>query len=213
MDRRQKKTREAIFGAFEELLKSEVYSRITVQQIIDRADIGRTTFYAHFETKDDLLKSLCSEIFDHVFSEELNKERTHDFSQLRGARARLTHILYHLREHMAYLPGLLSEESGQAFMGPFKAYLAEMFAHALPCAPSVPRDYMLNHMVCDFAETVRWWAKHSRYSPEEVSGFFFATIPAPGEDCEETPSANGAFPNFLPKEMEKRENQSKMQKF
>jgi hypothetical protein len=39
----------------------------------------------------------------------------------------------------------------------------------------VPRDYLLNLMVCDFAETVRWWMKHDEYSPEDISKFFFST--------------------------------------
>ena len=80
MDRRQRKTREAIYRAFTALLKKEPYAKITVQQIIDLADVGRTTFYTHFETKDALLESFCAEIFEHVFSEELNKEKNHDFS-------------------------------------------------------------------------------------------------------------------------------------
>ena len=58
MDRRQRKSRQAIFRAFTELLKKENYSKITVQQIIDLADVGRTTFYTHFETKDALLRIL-----------------------------------------------------------------------------------------------------------------------------------------------------------
>ena len=48
-----------------------------MQQIIDLADVGRTTFYTHFETKDALLESFCAEIFEHVFSEELDKEKTY----------------------------------------------------------------------------------------------------------------------------------------
>ena len=85
MDRRQKKTRQAVYDAFTRLLEKKSYSSITVQEIIDEADIGRSTFYAHFETKDELLRALCTEIFEHVFSEDLKKEKTHDFSHSDGA--------------------------------------------------------------------------------------------------------------------------------
>lgn len=179
MDRRQKKTRTAVFQAFTSLLERKAYSHISVQEIIDEANIGRSTFYSHFETKDELLKALCTEIFEHVFSDELTQEKTHDFSTgKKDIKAELTHILYHIKDSRSYIRGILACESGEMFMRYFKAYLERVFTHELnKHKQDVPQEYMLNHMVCDFAETVRWWMGHEQYSPEEISRFFFSTTP------------------------------------
>ena len=179
MDRRQRRTRQAVFQAFTRLLERKPYSGISVQEIIDEADIGRSTFYSHFETKDELLKALCAEIFDHVFSEHLTREGSHDFSEERqDPRSEITHILYHLRDSRAYIRGILSCDSGEIFMQYFKQRLAGIFDVELEKYPSdVPKGYLLNHTICDFAETVRWWMRNPEYSPEEVSRFFFSTTP------------------------------------
>ncbi len=179
MDRRQQKTRQAVFDAFARLLERKSYTNITVQDIIDEANIGRSTFYSHFETKDELLKALCSEIFDHVFAEEISKEKTHDFSKTsNNIKAEITHILYHLQDSGRYIKRILSCESGEMFMRYFKERLTQVFEGELEKQESdIPTEYMLNHMVCDFAETVRWWMNHDHYSPEDISGFFFSTTP------------------------------------
>ncbi len=179
MDRRQKKTRQAIFNAFTDLLETKPYSTVTVSEIIAAADVGRSTFYSHFETKDDLLRALCAEIFEHVFSDAPVKERTHDFSDgPRSLRAELTHILYHLRDSRRYVKSILTCESGEVFMSAFRDSLKDVLARGLSSRPQqAPQDYLLNHLLCDFAETVRWWMKNESYSPEEISSFFFATAP------------------------------------
>ncbi|MBN9382100.1 MAG: TetR/AcrR family transcriptional regulator [Chitinophagaceae bacterium] len=54
-DRRTLKTKRALAEAFRQLLLEKGYDAITIQDIIDRADVGRSTFYAHYEGKEQLL--------------------------------------------------------------------------------------------------------------------------------------------------------------
>ncbi len=183
MDRRQTKTRKAVFQAFVELLEEKGYPAITIQDIIDRADIGRSTFYSHFETKDDLLNVLCENIFDHAFSRNHEKENTHDFTGRMDLKGELAHILYHLSDSQGYVKGIMASESGDVFMRYFKDHLREVFAREKhPCSYGIPPDYAVEHSVCWFAETVRWWMEADRvekYSPEEVVEFFWHYMDSP----------------------------------
>lgn len=177
MDRRQRKTRTAIFSAFIKLLEKKSYSSITIRDIIDEADIGRTTFYAHFETKDELLKAICSDIFDHVFSDELMTEEKHDFSEHGSFRDRLTHILYHMQEKQQDIREILSGECGEVFMRYFKEYLYRIFEGQLPENDDIPKEYRIYYAVNSYAETIRWWLKgHLNYTPEQISEFYFKCV-------------------------------------
>ena len=126
MDRRQKKTRDAIFKALRTLMEQKQYSAITVQEIIDEANIGRSTFYAHFETKDDLLRSLCSEIFYHVFTDLLPQEE--DTLDCKNLELKLGHILYHLKENQVNICGIIATDGDGLFMAYFKQYLTQLFS-------------------------------------------------------------------------------------
>lgn len=177
MDRRQKKTRAAIFSAFLELLQTKSYDKITIKDIIDNANVGRSTFYIHFETKDELLRAMCTEIFDHVFSKELQKESTHDFSGgNKSFTDKITHILFHIRENDEQIKKILSCESGEIFMRYLKNYLHEIFrAHIITPDKKIPQEYILNHMVTSFAETIKWWINGKvDYAPGEVADFYLS---------------------------------------
>ena len=177
MDRRQRKTKNAIFQAFSRLLENKTYSTLTVQEIIDGADISRSTFYAHFETKDELLKAMCTDIFEHVFSHEIRGEEHHDFSDKDSFQDHITHILCHLQEKQHSIKGIFSGECGEIFMRYLKEYMFKVFDRRLAENGAVPREYRLNHAVSSFAETVRWWLKeYSDYAPEEISRFYFDSV-------------------------------------
>jgi AcrR family transcriptional regulator len=61
-DRRVAKTRRALKAALTDLILEKGYEQVTVQDIIDRADMGRSTFYSHFVDKDDLLLAILSDL-------------------------------------------------------------------------------------------------------------------------------------------------------
>lgn len=60
-DRRVRKTRDALHGALIGLMMERAYERITVSDVIERANVGRSTFYAHYRDKDELLVVSCTE--------------------------------------------------------------------------------------------------------------------------------------------------------
>lgn len=61
-DRRVGKTRRALKDALTDLIIEKGYETLTVQDIIDQADVSRSTFYAHFTDKDDLLMAILSDL-------------------------------------------------------------------------------------------------------------------------------------------------------
>lgn len=182
MDRRQQKTREAIFNSFNRLLSKKKYSNITVQEIIDEANVGRSTFYAHFETKDELLREMCNEIFTHVVSDHLSSEETHDFSDKDDdSDTVVTHILYHLKDNSRNIIGILTCESGDLFLRYFKQYLngvfTDYFGAQIEKSKDLPVDLLLAHISSSFVEMVNWWIQNDmKQTPEQMERYFAAVI-------------------------------------
>ncbi|MGL5271552.1 MAG: TetR/AcrR family transcriptional regulator [Selenomonadaceae bacterium] len=183
MDRRQKKTRAAIFAAFSTLLSIKSYNKVTIQEIIDKANIGRSTFYSHFETKDDLLKEMCTDLFAHVFSESLDTESTHDFSLSTGnPESMITHILYHLLDNKKNIIGILTCESSSLFLRFFTQYMNELVVNhwlkgAVRTNKDIPDDFLINHISGSFVVMVQWWIKNNMsQTPEKLAEYFISMI-------------------------------------
>ena len=184
MDRRQRKTREAIFDAFIEILSKKDFNSITVGEIIEKADVGRATFYAHFETKDFLLKELCEELFCHIFDslENNNRNEHRHIFECEAPDSVFLHLFQHLEKNDNNILLLLSGKNNELFLRYFKENLQKLVKNQLPMFDSsknndLPESFRINHISAVFVETVRWWVNNGmKENPETLNKYFLLSV-------------------------------------
>lgn len=181
MDRRKKKTQDSIYDAFTQLVGEKEYSAITIQEIIDKANIGRSTFYTHFQTKDDLVCSLCTMLYDHAFESASNGNHHHgNFTSENTASSIFCHILHHLEENDHNILTLLSCDSCGMFVRYFKDQMYILIEKEFDFSgKSLPKDFIINQISSAFLEMIHWWIKNGKQeTPEQLDSYFNEIIKA-----------------------------------
>lgn len=167
MDRRVAKTRAAIINAFSQLLIETPYQSIRVKDILETANVGRATFYAHFESKEILLEEVSLGLFHHIFD-----EGTHypDLDTL------LDHLFWHIDEHKVIKQLLLQEE--KYFTNEFKQHLEEFLWPVLEknwvkTQSSIPESLLIKQLVATMMATLEWWLnEHPTKTSTEISHLY-----------------------------------------
>lgn len=178
MDRRKQKTKDSIYEAFTALISEKEYSSITIQEIIDRANVGRSTFYTHFQTKEDLVHSLCDMLYDHVFESAASGNHHHgEFKSENNADSILCHMIHHLQENDHNILTLLSCDSSGLVVRYFKNKLSNLVERELKFSnKELPADFVINHIASSFLEMIQWWVLNGKKeSPEQLEQYFIAT--------------------------------------
>jgi AcrR family transcriptional regulator len=160
-DRRVRRTRRTLHEAFIELVLERGYERITVQDILDRADVGRSTFYAHFRDKEALL--LTS--FDDM-REQLRTE-------IGAAPDRPATLLFeHAYEHQRVYRALCGRQGGTLVTRHLHGVI-----NVLLRAP-LTRDDLPVEVVAEFHTSgilglLVWWIDHDFcHGPEWLAGVY-----------------------------------------
>src|SRR5215831_19719972 len=94
-DRRIQKTKSLLHEAIGSLIREKPYDAIVVQEILDRANVGRSTFYMHFRDKDELLASGIHEILRTVHADEFPASGKKDERIIRFSVPVFEHIHRH----------------------------------------------------------------------------------------------------------------------
>ena len=160
-------------------MKKKSFASITVQEIIDEANIGRSTFYSHFETKDALLEELCKDIFDHIaMTEKAEISVCESFVYGHLLRDALIHILWHVQDSKWDLKIFVLDDSNNVFLSYYRSELENLFnSHLDEIEIKAPKEFLLHQLAASFAEATVWWVKNGqKCTKEELADYYLNTI-------------------------------------
>jgi AcrR family transcriptional regulator len=182
-DRRIQKTQSHLREALSSLIREKAYDSISVKEILNRANVGRSTFYMHFRDKDELLVSgirgmlgavqskaspisgkrhekiigFSLPIFEHIYQHRRGGEGK------MGSRGRAI-----IHEHLQkVLVELIGDEVGKEFQGRRKA------------AGQIPSQLLVEYVASTFILVLNWWVEsRSPLTAKQINDIFMAlTLP------------------------------------
>lgn len=177
-DRRVEKTKHALFEALVELMIDKGYEAITVADIADRANVGRSTFYAHYADKEDLLQESLQGLRHHLTS--ATPPRQYDSTPVHPALAFSLPMLLHVREVRELFCALAGKQQGAPVQVQLHVMLTDLVRETLeaePIATVKPAALLAEAIVGAFLSVAVWWMNgHDELSAEEVDCAFRALI-------------------------------------
>ncbi len=172
-DPRVRRSVHALGTALVELMHERDFDRITVQDILDHAGVGRATFYAHYRNKDDVLYSGYERMFAH-FEQYLDGP-----SPEAGRLVPVAELLTHFGEADSFIQSLRASGKLEEIWALGVDFLAEMIERGITPAPgtiaAVPRSLLARMLAAALMEMMRWWLEHRATStPAQMDGTFHA---------------------------------------
>ena len=171
VDRRVRRTRHALQQALVELLPRKPYEQITVEDICEAANVGRSTFYAHYRGKEHLQRAAIGDHLGHLLAERRRAAP--------GASPTLV-ILEHVRDYRRIHRGPIGGRGTTVAIEALRRAVSEMIRAEVGIDPNesaFEREFRIRFLVGAFMEVLVWWLERgTRETPEEVENLFQALI-------------------------------------
>ena len=176
-DRRVKRTRDRLGDALIALMQEKPFESITVQDVLDRAAVGRSTFYDHYKDKNDLFISDAEDFFELM----ANALSQHGDRSNRVAPVR--EFLAHVAESQKFVSALSASGKWHDLTELGQGILAEGIAKRLteiPNAPSLPakrRSALAHAFAGSLFALLSWWLRNQdAYTPAQVDEMYHLTV-------------------------------------
>lgn len=147
LDRRRLKTRAALHGAFLGLLLDQGYDALKIGDVVERANVGRSTFYEHYRTKHDLLNASISEPFAVLA----------DLVLASPAAERLPGLLQHFRDNQRVARVLLSWPTRPKLAATLADLIAARLAGMAARRPLLPLEAVARQIADSQLSLVETW--------------------------------------------------------
>ncbi|RAS77248.1 TetR/AcrR family transcriptional regulator [Priestia endophytica] len=167
MDRRVLKSQEAIKTAFVELMTEKNFDQITIQDISDRANVGRRTIYHHYMDKFDLLDKLIEE---HI--NELSK-LCESAAEMNYIDAELLWFEYFEKNYL-FFSTMLASKGASSFRIQFLNFVIEELKNDMDTIEgknqelSEGEDVTIQFFGAAIVGVVEWWFKNGKPYPPHV---------------------------------------------
>jgi AcrR family transcriptional regulator len=177
-DRRSQRTRQLLSTALIELMLQKRYDEISVQEIIDRANIGRSTFYAHYLDKDDLLVSDFTRVLDRLI-QHIYPQKPGPHHLASGLTPFFEHVQSHYHLYKALVRGggidLLYKKGYERLRAQIEQHLEELLPKGE--APAIPLPLVADYAAGAILNLLKWWLEHELpYTPEQMNDLFLQLV-------------------------------------
>jgi len=175
-DRRVQRTRKTLHQALMSLVVEKPYDAITVQEVLDRADIGRSTFYTHFRDKDELLMSGVREL--HTTLSNAQSATKGPESILAFSRAMFEHAQQFRKVYHALVTTSVWPHVQQRVRNVLADLVRRECATQLKSSRSkVPPELFIHYVSATMMAVLTWWVDHrNALSAEEIDDVFRALV-------------------------------------
>jgi len=171
VDARTRRTTTALAYALIQLIQEGDgrFEDITVRQILQRADVGRTTFYSHFRSKEDVLHSTYEGIFG-VHKEQLRQD-TSAKPRLFPVSEFLEHLAGAKPVMVAFRKAGLADDMRSQFVG-YAADIIECRIRDLKLVTTVQPRLAARMLAAALIESMDWWFDHQSIPAAEIDTAF-----------------------------------------
>lgn len=185
LDRRSRRTKKQLREALIKLLLTHDYATLTVETITEEADLGRTTFYLHYNDKSHLLAATLSDLEDDLARTIISLSKRTE----RVSPEVLTLFFAEVGKHRDLYRVLLRENTGGQALHRVRRDIRRFILDILETQPPAgaqaageTKTLVASYVTGALLSTVDWWLERNLEPSADVLGAQFYTMTMSGHD-------------------------------